>query len=250
MIVFSIANQKGGVGKSTTAQALAAGLAKAGKKVLVIDLDAQGNTSYSFGADTTKPGVYALMSYKAKLQECIQETALPNMYIIAGGQDLVNVETELTTTGKEYRLKELIGKAKFDAVVIDTPPSICTLTTNALTACDYVVIPSQANIYTIEGIKNLADNIATIKKYTNTKIKVAGILLTRHNGRSTIVKACIGALQQLAGNMGTKVFSTTIPEAIAIQEAQTHKTNIFDYAAKNKAAIAYKAFIEELTKEG
>lgn len=246
MIVFSIANQKGGVGKSTTAQALAAGLAKAGKKVLVIDLDAQGNTSYSFGADTTKPGVYALMSYKAKLQECIQETALPNMYIIAGGQDLVNVETELTTTGKEYRLKELIGKAKFDAVVIDTPPSICTLTTNALTACDYVVIPSQANIYTIEGIKNLADNIATIKKYTNTKIKVAGILLTRHNGRSTIVKACIGALQQLAASMGTKVFATTIPEAIAIQEAQTHKTNIFDYAAKNKAAIAYKAFIDEL----
>lgn len=248
MMIYAIANQKGGVGKSTTAQALAAGLAKAGQKVLVIDLDAQGNTSYSFGADETKPGVYALMSYKAKLQDCIQATALDGLYIIAGGQDLVNVETELTSTGKEYRLKELIGKAKFDAVVIDTPPSICTLTTNALTACDYVVIPSQANIYTIEGIKNLADNIATIRKYTNTKIKVAGILLTRHNGRSTIVKACIGALNQLAENMGTKVFATTIPEAIAIQEAQTRKTNIFDYAAKNKAAIAYKAFIEELTK--
>lgn len=246
MKIYSITNQKGGVGKSTTAQALAAGMAKAGKKVLVIDLDAQGNTSYSMAADMTKPNVYDLMKYRHTLQECIQPTAIDNLFIIAGGQDLVSIETELTTTGKEYRLKELIGKAKFDAVVIDTPPAICTLTSNALTACDYVVIPSQANIYTIEGIKNLADNIATIRKYTNPKIKIAGILLTRHNGRSTIVKACLNALQQLAANIGTKVFATAIPEAIAVQEAQTRKTNIFDYAPKNKATIAYKAFMDEL----
>ena len=115
MKIYSITNQKGGVGKSTTAQALAAGLAKAGKKVLVIDLDAQGNTSYSMAADMTKPNVYDLMKYRHTLQECIQPTAIDNLFIIAGGQDLVSIETELTTTGKEYRLKELIGKAKFDA---------------------------------------------------------------------------------------------------------------------------------------
>jgi len=248
-MIYCISNQKGGVGKSTTAQCLAAGLVRRGRKVLIIDLDAQGNTSSTLQADKTKPTAFDMLTLSAPLQSCIQRTKLDGLFLIAGSQRLQEIERTLVDTGREYRLKEILARTRFDDVVIDTPPAVSILTSNALTAADTVVIPTQATDYSIDAVKFMYKTVTAIQQYTNKKLTIAGLLLTRHAGKSRISKDAANALAVIADKMHTKVFAAVIPESCKVQNAQNKKMDLFAFAPKDKATQAYNAFIDELTKD-
>lgn len=247
--IIAIINQKGGVGKSTTAATLAAGLSLKGYKTLSIDLDAQGNLTYTAGAKTngaTAPGV---LTGEVKAEDAIQHT--PSGDIIAANKALAGADAFIADTGKEYRLKEALEslQAAYDYIIIDTPPALGILTINALTACNSVIIPAQADIYSLQGIEQLADTMKPVKKYCNPNLKIAGILLTRYSSRSVLSREVAELAEQLADKLGTKLFKTTIREAIAVKEAQISQQSLFDYAPKAKVTEDYRAFIEELLEQ-
>ena len=247
--IIAIINQKGGVGKSTTAATLAAGLSLKGYKTLSIDLDAQGNLTYTAGAKTngaTAPGV---LTGEVKAEDAIQHT--PSGDIIAANKALAGADAFIADTGKEYRLKEALEslQAAYDYIIIDAPPALGILTINALTACNSVIIPAQADIYSLQGIEQLADTMQPVKKYCNPNLKIAGILLTRYSSRSVLSREVAELAEQLADKLGTKLFKTTIREAIAVKEAQISQQSLFDYAPKAKVTEDYRAFIEELLEQ-
>ena len=249
MKTITVTNQKGGTGKTTTAIQLAAGLSLKGYKTLSIDLDAQGNLTYTAGAKTngaTAPGV---LTGEVKAEDAIQHT--PSGDIIAANKALAGADAFIADTGKEYRLKEALEslQAAYDYIIIDTPPALGILTINALTACNSVIIPAQADIYSLQGIEQLADTMKPVKKYCNPNLKIAGILLTRYNSRSVLSREVAELAEQLADKLGTKLFKTTIREAIAVKEAQISQQSLFDYAPKAKVTEDYRAFIEELLEQ-
>lgn len=243
--IISIINQKGGVGKSTTAEALAAYLSLKGFSVLSIDLDAQGNMTYTSGAKTNGATVLGVLTGEVKIVDAIQKTK--RGYIIAANKALAGADAFISNTGKEYRLKEALEsiEGQYQYIIIDTPPALGILTVNALTACHSVVIPSQADIYSLHGIEHLVDTMKPVKKYCNPNLKIAGILLTRYSSRSVLSREIAELVEQLADKLGTRLFKTTIREAIAVKEAQISQQSLFDYAPKAKVTEDYKAFVEE-----
>lgn len=249
MKVYAVINQKGGVGKSTTAAALWAGLSSRGYKALAIDLDAQGNLSYTAGADPSHKTALSLLTGEAAAGETIQQLAAGEL--IAASKALAGADAFITDTGKEYRLKEALEPISglYDYVIIDTPPALGILTINALTACTSVIIPAQADVYSLQGIEQLAETIKPVKRYCNPELAIAGILLTRHNARSILSRDVTGYMQQLADKLGTRVFKTAIREGIAVKEAQIMQRSLFDYAPRSNAAADYNAFIDELLGE-
>jgi chromosome partitioning protein len=246
MHTYSIINQKGGVGKSTTAAALWAGLSLKGCKTLAIDLDAQCNLSYTAGADTAHKTALSLLTGENPAEDTIQHQ--PAGDIIAASKSLAGADAFITDTGKEYRLRESLEplSAVYDYVIIDTPPSLGILTINALTACNSVIIPAQADIFSLQGIDQLNETIKPVKKYCNPALTIEGILLTRYNGRTALSRDITTYTQQLAAKLGTKVFDATIREGIAVKEAQLNQQSIFDYAPKANVTNDYRAFIDEL----
>jgi chromosome partitioning protein len=246
MHTYSIINQKGGVGKSTTAAALWAGLSLKGCKTLAIDLNAQCNLSYTAGADTAHKTALSLLTGENPAEDTIQH--LPTGDIIAASKSLAGADAFITDTGKEYRLRESLEplSAVYDYVIIDTPPSLGILTINALTACNSVIIPAQADIFSLQGIDQLNETIKPVKKYCNPALTIEGILLTRYNGRTALSRDITTYTQQLAAKLGTKVFDATIREGIAVKEAQLNQQSIFDYAPKANVTNDYRAFIDEL----
>lgn len=246
--IVAVVNQKGGVGKSTTAQAVAFGLAQRGNKVLLIDLDSQCNLTYSVGASMTGPSILGVLTGELKTQDAIQH--LEQLDVIGASKFLSNADNTITETGKEYKLKEALEhiKNEYDFIVIDTPPSIGVLTINALTVADSIIIPCQADVYSLSGINQLADNLTTIKKYCNPTLQVEGILLTRYNDRTILSKDIKADFEEMAKQLNSKVFKQTIREGIVIKEAQAYNKDIFSYNAKANAVKDYNNFIEELLK--
>lgn len=249
MKTLAIINQKGGVGKSTTAQALAAGLALKGYKVLTVDLDPQGNTSFSLGAGTDGATALGVLLAEVKPADAIQPTKYGD--VIAGSKALAGADAFLTEIGKEYKLKEALEQVGggYDYIVIDTPPALGILTINALTACDSVIIPAQADIYSLQGIADLADTIKQIKKYCNPALTIEGILFTRYSSRSAFNKELAELAGELAAKLGTRVFTTTIREAVAVKKAQAAQQSLFEYDPKAKVTEDYKALVGELLGE-
>lgn len=243
--IIAITNQKGGVGKSTTAHALGAGLSLKGYSVLFADLDPQGNLTYSMQANTAELTAYELLTKRAAVADVIQHT--PQGDIIPASAALSGADMELTATGKEYRLREAIDplRGRYDFIVIDTPPALGTLTVNALTAADSLIIPAQADIFSLQGIGQLTATIQAVQTYCNRSLKLDGVLLTRHSGRAVLSRDMADLIKDTAEQLGTAVYRTVIREGIAIKEAQANRQSIFTYAPKSKAAADYMTFIDE-----
>lgn len=245
---IAVINQKGGVGKSTTAATVAAGLSLRGYKTLAIDLDAQANLTYTAGAKTDGATALGVLTGDVKTEDAIQHTASGD--IIAANKALAGADAFISDTGKEYRLKEALEsvKAGYDYIIIDTPPALGILTINALTACDSVIIPAQADIYSLQGIEQLAETMKPVKKYCNPSLAIEGILLTRYSPRSILSREVAELAEQLAAKLGTKLFNATIREAIAVKEAQISQQTLYAYAPKAKVTEDYTALIDELIK--
>lgn len=249
--IITITNQKGGIGKSTTAHQIGAGYSLKGLHVLMIDLDPQANLTIAAGAKRDLKSTYDLIMGKAVAEEVIQPVK-ENIDIMPASNQLSRVAIELTKTGKEYRLKESLATimGKYGAIIIDTPPALGILTVNALTIANRVIIPAQADLFSLEAIKELADTIEVVKVYTNPSLTVEGVLLTRYQPRSILTQELTELIGDTATTLKTKVFRTKIREAIAIKEAQAMHEDIFAYAPKSKVASDYRAFLKELDSKG
>ena len=248
MKIYAITNQKGGVGKSTTAHAVGVALAHQGRKVLLIDLDEQGDLSFIVGAKPG-PGSFELLTKAAILGDVTQETQTKGLYIVPGAIGLASLDLVLKdVNGNGLLLKEALKGAKYDYIIIDVPPGLGSQPANALNAADALIIPAQANIL---GLKNL--NVfweKTIKpmKKTNKALKVAGILFTSYKASAVLSKAVEGAFNDLAQAMGAKVFKSRIRNSAMIEKAQAGHKAIFEYSKKNAAGLDYLEFVEELKR--
>ncbi len=249
--VISISNQKGGVGKTTTTGTVAAGFKLKGYKVLCVDLDPQSNLSFSSGAETEDcPTVYEILKGEAKTTFSIQK--MPSFDIISSNILLSGIELEFTQTGREYLLKEALNTVsdRYDYIFIDTPPALSVLTVNAFTASDYIIIPMLADIFSLQGIAQLAETIDRVRKYCNPKLKVEGIVLTKYNKRTILGREIKGTAELIAEQLNTSIFNSTIRSSVAIMEAQTNQQDIYNYSPKNAVARDYKNLVEELIERG
>lgn len=244
MKTVSVINQKGGVGKSTTAEMLVSALSLKGFKVLAIDLDAQGNLSYSLAADLNSPTILEVLTEEISVKDAIKKARAD---VISSNKALAGADAFIADTGKEYRLKEALEKIakNYDFCIIDTPPALGILTINALTASDSVIIPAQADIYSLQGIENLEETIKAVKKYCNPNLKIEGILLTRYNPRTILSREVSEMAEKLAEKLETKLFKTKIRDAIAVKEAQISQESLFKYAPKSNVAKDYEGFVNE-----
>ena len=249
MKVFTVTNQKGGVGKTTTALILSEGLSRKGYRVLTIDSDPQGNLSYTTGIEKGESALYSLFKGTIKTDEAIRKTDI-GFDLISGGKELSRVELEFTETGREYLLKEIIDpiKEEYDYIIIDTPPTLSLLTVNALTAADSVIIPMSTDAYSLQGLDALITLIGRVRKYSNPSIEIDGILLIRYNQRSIMSRQIKEQLVDIAKGYGTRLYDTTIREAVAIRESQFLKKSVF---ANHRSNIEQDCnrFINEVLKE-
>lgn len=245
MKTIAIVNRRGGVGKTATAHALGAGLRKKGYKVLFIDLDSQTNLTYDAGIVNAKLSAMDMLTGRATAEQVIIQTEKGD--IIPGSQTLAAADIVITQKGKEYKLKKALEpvQSKYDFAIIDTPPALGNITTNALTAADAAIIPAQAEIHSLQGIGLLYETITAVRKHTNPALMIDGILLTRYNGRAVISKDMRDNLEDLAQSLKTKLYKTPIRECISLKEAQAMQQDIFSYAPRSNAAKDYTAFINE-----
>lgn len=245
MHVTAIALQKGGTGKSTTAHALGQGLQARGRRVLFIDLDPQGNLSYTMRAEQGGPSAYEVVTNRAKAAQAIQRTEQGD--IIPSSPQLSGADIEVTQTGKEFRIREALQplQAQYDFCIIDTPPALGTLTVNALTAAGGVIIPVQAETYSLQGIGQLYNTIEAVRAYCNPNLTVEGILITRHSSRAILSRDMADTIEATARQLGTKLFRAAIREGVAVKEAQAMRQPLFTYAPDSNPAKDYAAFIEE-----
>ena len=248
MITIAVIAQKGGVGKTSSALAIGVGLAKyRAAKVLLVDTDAQGNLSRSMEADYSADAL-GILTGRASVKSAIQRT--PHGDIVASSPALSGADTlpELSKVGREYRLKKALEPVScvYDYCIIDTPPALSIITVNALTAADSVLIPAQADDYSLEALSRLRETIETVRDYCNHSLSVDGILLTRHNSRAVIAKEIAELMEQEAQALNTRIYKTRIRECTAVKEAQALREDIFTYAPRSNAAKDYRALLDEL----
>ena len=245
---IAIFNQKGGVGKTTTNINLAACLAIKGKKVLILDIDPQGNTTSGIGIikkglDTTTYEI--LVDDKLDPESAILRTCVENLDIIPASVNLAGAEIELVQLeGREQRLKKAIEKikTKYDYIFIDCPPSLGLLTINSLTAVDSVLIPIQCEFYALEGVSQLMSTIDIVKKNLNPELEIQGVILSMFDGRTNL---SIQVVEEVKKHFREKVYTTVIPRNIRLAEAPSHGLPITEYDPKSKGAEAYIEFADE-----
>lgn len=251
MQIITISNQKGGVGKTTTAHALLTGLATMGYKVLALDADPQTNLTYTTGINMDEaPDLYNLLKKQASFLEVVQQVK-PGFDIIPGSLDLAGADMEFTAAGREYMIREALEpvKEKYDFCIIDTPPTLGILTVNALTASHKIVVPMAADVYSLQGLSQLQGMVDNVKKYCNPGLTIDGLLLTKYSDRAIINRNLKDSLQQTAAQLHTRLYNTTIREAVAVKEIQFLQSDIFTEYPKAKVTEDYKQFIKEFLGE-
>lgn len=244
-MILAVINQKGGVGKTTSVQNLAAGLKQAGKRVLCVDLDSQCNLTYAMGVNSPSPNLFDVLTGKASAAAAIVNGILP------ASPQLATADIVLTQIGKEFRLKESLTALlpMYDYILLDCPPSLGILSVNALTCADACLIPVQADVFSLTAVNQLSDTVRAIRAYTNPALAIAGILICRYNGRTVLSRDMVSALENTAEGIGTHVFGTKIRECSALKEAALLRTDIFDYNGKSNGAADYSNLVSELLKE-
>lgn len=251
MIKLTIINQKGGVGKSTTALAISQYYTAKGKRVLLVDLDAQGNSTYSTAGEVQKHGVLGVLLNPKTIKEEIfhQPQGAEQPDILPSTSQLANADTLLLNeVSKEYRLKIALEavEGNYDLCVIDTPPALSVLTINALVASNYCLVPAIADIYSIQGISQLNETIKVVKQYCNASLEVLGVVLNKYKQAQILSKGVAGELEELAKALGTKLLKARIRESVAINESALKRVNMFAYKPNCNACKDYEELIKEI----
>ena len=248
--IISVTNQKGGVGKTTSCVNLASYIADSGKKVLLIDMDPQGNACTSVGVEVEKGQntVYEILLGECNVKEAIYPSVLKNLEVIPSTVDLAGAEVDLVyVENRENILKDALKEVitQYDYVFIDCPPSLGLLTVNALTATNTIIIPIQCEYFALVGLGQLMNTVRLIKKHLNPEIEIEGVLLTMKDSRSNLVTQVSDEIRKY---FGEKVFETYIPRNIRLAESPSHGKPILLYDNKSKGAIAYKSLAEEFLR--
>lgn len=250
--ILGIINQKGGVGKSTTAVNLAAALGSAGKQVLLVDLDPQGNATSGLGIDKGEIArcMYDLLLNDTPLQEVIIPDVATGLDLIPATINLAGAEVELVSEmARENRLKDTLGalRGKYDYILIDCPPSLGLLTVNALVASDKLIIPIQCEFYALEGVTKLLDSMKRVKSRLNPSLDIFGILLTMYDGRTMLARQ---VAKEVRGFFGKQVFETIIPRTVKLSEAPSYGLPIIEYDPHGRGAESYTALAKEVITRG
>lgn len=247
--IISLANQKGGVGKTTTTVNLGTILAKKGKKVLLIDADPQGNATSGLGVEKeVEYSTYDILVNDAKIQDAIQDTIIKNLKVCPANMSLAGAEVELVSMmSREQRLKEKLDEVKdyFDYILIDCPPSLGLITLNAFTASNSVLIPVQCEYFALEGLGQLINTINLVKKHLNKEIQIEGALLTMYDIRTNLSNQVVKEVKKYFEN---KVYRTVIPRNVRLSEAPSYGMPITEYDPRSKGAKSYTKFAKEFLK--
>ena len=249
--IISISNQKGGVGKTTTAVNLSASIAKAGKKVLLIDCDPQGNatTGLGFSKNDLESGLYQFI-LGSDAEKAEVKTEMPGLYLMGATRELIGAEVELYSEDeREYFLKKRIEtiRDKYDFIFIDCPPSLGFLTINAITGSNYVLVPLQCEYYALEGLSQLLTTLKAVKKSLNPDLKIVGILLTMYDSRNNLSSQ---VQDEVRSHFKNTVFNTVIPRNVRLSEAPGYGKPILLYDIHSKGALSYLDLAKEVIKRG
>ncbi|MCR4433739.1 MAG: AAA family ATPase [Caldiserica bacterium] len=249
--VIALANQKGGVGKTTTAVNLGAALAHLGNKTLIVDLDPQGNATIGLGVDRSELSlsVYQLLLEELPAQEAVLPTKYQRLFLIPSTIELAGAEIELVAmVSREYRLQEALKDIKdgYDFVLLDCPPSLGLLTINAMTAADSILIPIQCEFYALEGVTQLLNTINLVRRRLNPRLELEGVLLTMFDGRTTLSQ---DVERDVRAVFEGRVFRSNIPRSVRLAEAPSHGKSILEYEPHSRGAQAYLALAKEVLEK-
>lgn len=250
--IIAVANQKGGVGKTTTTINLSACLAEQGQKVLVIDVDPQGNTTSGLGIDknNTENTVYELMLGEASINDCIYKSVMDDLDVIPSNVNLAGAEIDLIDIdNREYILKKIVDslKEKYDFILLDCPPSLSMLTVNAMTAANTVLVPIQCEYYALEGLSQLIRTINLVKQKLNPELEIEGVVFTMYDARTNL---SLQVVENVKANLKQTVYKTIIPRNIRLAEAPSHGLPINLYDTKSAGAESYRLLADEVIHRG